>query len=450
MNPVKSYHFCAFLLILACFAAGMSKPLKTSEKNQIVVFFTGNEMGQMQPCGCAGGQLGGFDRRGAVFQKVPPSRRLLVDTGNLVLGDLEQDIIKFNIIVQAYNLLDYDVVRLTEEDTEIARNVGLLEGMNSLFSVIAAHKPDSPLGQVFERQFNIDGKKITIRLAAFDAEKGKIADIPGLFGGLGADDRINILIVNHWDESRPRPRLAGTGRAGIKRMSEIDLLDCLICPPESDKPEVIQSSDSGPMVITTGREGKYVGKLTINAGKNKPELSYKAVPVTEDLPKDASQVELYKTYQQLVEQADLIRTQPRFSLPNGLKYVGSVSCKTCHTAEYNKWSQLAHAHAFSTLKDVGSEHDPQCVICHTVGMEYESGFMSEEQTPEMKNVGCENCHGPGSKHIQTVGQQPPDRPRADCGSCHTSDNSPNYAGNEQEYYEKIIHWSEPPGSESVK
>jgi hypothetical protein len=83
-------------------------------------------------------------------------------------------------------------------------------------------------------------------------------------------------------------------------------------------------------------------------------------------------------------------------------------------------------------------------------MEYESGFVSEEKTGNLKNVGCENCHGPGSEHIRTLGEAETAEPRLDCTDCHTPEESTNYPGNEQLYFEKIIHWREPNAVGDVK
>jgi hypothetical protein len=83
-------------------------------------------------------------------------------------------------------------------------------------------------------------------------------------------------------------------------------------------------------------------------------------------------------------------------------------------------------------------------------MEYESGFTSEEKTGHLKNVGCENCHGPGSEHIRTLGTVKLTEPKSDCLSCHTPEHSGDYAGNEQEKLEKIVHWREPNTAGNVK
>jgi hypothetical protein len=41
----------------------------------LTVFITGNTLGELKPCGCSGGQLGGFDRRAVVFNSVPADKR---------------------------------------------------------------------------------------------------------------------------------------------------------------------------------------------------------------------------------------------------------------------------------------------------------------------------------------------------------------------------------------
>jgi len=103
------------------------------EADMLNVFFTGSSLGRLKPCGCSGGQLGGFERRPAVFNTVPAEKRLLIDTGSLVETNRDQDLIKFNIIVEALGLLDYDLVNLTEKDLKIAENLGLLGSLTVRF-----------------------------------------------------------------------------------------------------------------------------------------------------------------------------------------------------------------------------------------------------------------------------------------------------------------------------
>jgi hypothetical protein len=207
-----------------------------------------------------------------------------------------------------------------------------------------------------------------------------------------------------------------------------------------------------PLVISVGRFGRYIGKLQIQAtqGNDDFDFSFEAIAVEEELKPDASLVSLYKDYQHLVKEANLLEEHPRFVLPNGLKYVGSKSCAPCHAYEYKTWSSKAHANAFATLERVGSNYDPECVVCHVVGMDYQSGFITQDKTPQLKDVGCENCHGPGSEHVKTVGMTKLTEPKSSCTVCHTPEHSGEYAGNEEVFRQKIIHWREQNASNSVQ
>lgn len=87
-------------------------------------------------------------------------------------------------------------------------------------------------------------------------------------------------------------------------------------------------------------------------------------------------------------------------------YVGSKACAECHEEEYKTFTTYAKkAHSFKAIekmRDGLSETElRQCFKCHTTGYGKPGGFVNESQTPEMKNTGCEVCHGPGSVHIET-------------------------------------------------
>ncbi|HUS74118.1 MAG TPA: cytochrome c family protein [Sedimentisphaerales bacterium] len=424
-------------LTVAASCVLISKPAHKADV--VTVFLTGNELGTMKPCGCSGGQLGGLDRRSAVFNSVPAKRRLVIDTGSFVEGDSEQDIIKFNTIIQAFSLLGYDLVNLTEKDIEIAENLGLLDSIGSLFNIITSLKPtDVNLATKFTKKFSLKSTTMAVTVAAFDVESAPIEQIGRLFTAQPGLQTVNILILNR------------CGPGIINSITKQAIVDCLVCPAESDEPALLSAPDKKPLVVSVGRFGRYICNLQIKPAKDKPILSFSPIPVIEDLPPDSSLLALYGDYQQRVKEANLLERYPRFPLPDGLEYTGSKSCKPCHEYEYEKWSTKAHAHAYATLKTVGSAFDPECAVCHVVGMKYESGFVSEQTTEDLKDVGCEVCHGPGSEHIRTLGIAKTTRPKLDCTDCHTPETSGEYAGNEELYFEKIIHWREPKAAADVK
>jgi len=416
-----------------------SKPDTTAEV--ATLFLTGNELGMLKPCGCSGGQLGGLDRRPAILNAVQPSKRLVLDTGSFVEDDSEQSRIKLQIILEAFDHLKYDVVNLTDRDVEMVRDIGLQESGQMSFKLISTRRTrDVNVPAVFSKELGLKAAKITVNIAAFDPNVTPFNQIPGLFAVRREMKTVNALILNHYDG------------AVIEAISQIPVVDLVVCPDDSDIPRVISKPKKHPLVISVGKYGKYVGRLRIKAakGRDKLEFAYDSVPMEETLPQETTLVELYKVYQDFVKEAGLLEKQPRYPLSNGLKYTGSKSCSICHGYEYEKWSTKGHAHAYKTLVDNGSQYDPECIRCHVVGFNYESGFVSEKETGHLKNVGCENCHGPGSKHISSLGAEPTTEPVLNCADCHTPEHSGGFLDHEKEYLRKIVHWREQKDAGNVK
>ncbi len=410
--------------------------------DSLTIFLTGNELGALKPCGCSGGQLGGFDRRPAVLNKVPGDKRLIINTGSVVKSDSEQDLIKYHIIIQALQLLEYDLVSLGKQDIEIGRNLGLLEDIESTFSVISPHSTtETNIPAKFTKKFSLKGRTVLATVATFDPGSSPIEQIEGLFNLPSDVPTLNILILSNSDPGT----ISSIAKAA-------PFVDCVVCPSESDEPAVIGNPNRRPLAFTVGRFGRYVCGLKVTAPDRVGQplrLTFTAFPIEEDLPKDESLVRLYEDYQIIVKDRNLLEKHPRFALPNDLEYTGSKSCK-CHEYEYERWSSNAHAKAFSTLEKVNSQYDPECVVCHVIGMDYESGFISQQQTGHLINVGCENCHGPGSEHVLTAGKTELTEPKSSCIDCHTPEHSGDYAGNEEAFMEKIKHWREPNAVGNVK
>lgn len=101
-------------------------------------------------------------------------------------------------------------------------------------------------------------------------------------------------------------------------------------------------------------------------------------------------------------------------------YVGSQVCSTCHASSYASWTATTHSRALATLEEHGRGLDPACWECHTTGRGEEGGFASKADTPQLANVGCESCHGPGSQHVRNPEQVPLAEPLESrmCGECH--------------------------------
>jgi hypothetical protein len=81
-------------------------------------------------------------------------------------------------------------------------------------------------------------------------------------------------------------------------------------------------------------------------------------------------------------------------------FAGVGVCETCHEAAAQFWRQTRHSRAYQTLVKVEREFTLDCVGCHVTGYEMPGGSTVTD-VAGLKNVQCENCHGPGSTHAKT-------------------------------------------------
>lgn len=107
---------------------------------------------------------------------------------------------------------------------------------------------------------------------------------------------------------------------------------------------------------------------------------------------------------------------------NQSSYVGVETCATCHRSEYEFWQRTGHSRAYATLQREFKEFNLDCVSCHVTGYE-QPGGSTVTHVDKLTNVQCENCHGPGSRHVKDITNPAfivakPD-PSALCGpKCH--------------------------------
>ena len=159
------------------------------------------------------------------------------------------------------------------------------------------------------------------------------------------------------------------------------------------------------------------------------------------------------------------------AIAENAKYIGVKKCKACHIKQYKAWKQTTMATSFENLKagvkgeekkkagldpDKDYTHDADCLKCHTTGFGKPGGFTSIEETPNLANIQCEGCHGPGSEYVvimkknkkyplsegKAAGLVLPSEDEKGCMGCHGGDSPFNekvdakYAFNFKERLEK--------------
>ena len=109
-------------------------------------------------------------------------------------------------------------------------------------------------------------------------------------------------------------------------------------------------------------------------------------------------------------------------------YVGAETCAECHPDQFESFiNNSKKAKSFTSIQRMAGKLTPvdleACYGCHTTGYGKPGGFRSEQETPHLKNTGCEVCHGPGSRHAES--EDPDDLTAVisvdDCMTCHNSE-----------------------------
>ena len=107
-------------------------------------------------------------------------------------------------------------------------------------------------------------------------------------------------------------------------------------------------------------------------------------------------------------------------------YVGNQACRACHARAFTVYEQTGHSHAYATLEKASKQYRLDCIACHVVGFQQPGGVCRVDQVEGRTDVGCENCHGPGSLHLARPTRANIPRPAPGqnvCLGCHTPDNS---------------------------
>jgi 2',3'-cyclic-nucleotide 2'-phosphodiesterase (5'-nucleotidase family) len=113
-----------------------------------------------------------------------------------------------------------------------------------------------------------------------------------------------------------------------------------------------------------------------------------------------------------------------------LPYAGVTTCSGCHRPQADFWEKTHHAGAYRTLVENRQNHNPDCLSCHVTDNRGNRTRSLVLLPDELRQVGCETCHGPGGAHAENQGNDSIIRhpAAATCIGCHTKerDDSFNY------------------------
>jgi len=122
-------------------------------------------------------------------------------------------------------------------------------------------------------------------------------------------------------------------------------------------------------------------------------------------------------------------------IPKTSSFVGAISCKRCHEANYRNWLKTKHAKASQTITSSPKYAQEECLMCHSTGYGKIGDYATVVEIPfYLQGVQCEACHGEGRGH-SGKGNIERKVTLGACRNCHTKDQSPTF--NYMAYLEKI-------------
>ncbi len=125
--------------------------------------------------------------------------------------------------------------------------------------------------------------------------------------------------------------------------------------------------------------------------------------------------------------AELGNVKPAAPAKGEAGYVGVQECSTCHGKAVKMWQSTKHFEAWETLEKVGKQLDLSCIYCHVSGFD-KLGGANLAFNEHLRDVQCETCHGPGSKHVEADGKgHIVLTPEASlCQGCHNEEHSDTF------------------------
>ncbi len=501
------------------------------KKPDFVLLLSGEQHGYLLPCGCSRPQKGGLERRYNLLELLKAKGWPVVAAD---LGDVPQvqgpaglpniqGLIKYKYSMESLKRMDYTAASFGKYESQLT--------FDNIFGEWALNEAKPPLLAANFGDKAGAYKDIVHSLAIKPVPSaGLTVGVGGLIGpmiGEGIEQKDTNLAFAAGSKTLPRLLKEMDGKKadfrvllfhgdtvhGMKgRKPEVNELveafpqfNVILCLSESDEPRSTPITIGKTMVVSVGHKGRYVGVVGVWK-TNKPaqpyELKYQLVELGEEFltPKGAAAdhkvLALMEQYKKQLKDENYLGRYPQVSHANEIaagkgeapQYISSENCKSCHDEAYAKWLKTPHHDAYQTLVNAkepsNNQFDPECIVCHTVGFGYKTGFRDAVATPKLLNVGCESCHGPGSEHraaeqlLQAGKPSPksqtwrdlmnpwrtPDEPeapaalnrritRADgfCQSCHDKDNDVTWIHKAFERkWLKIFHYEERDGFKNRK
>ena len=428
---IRKFKTVVILLLVLLIGCTILPDQTESRSGEVLIIYSGNALGELKPCGCDKEEdQGGIERRMGYLKQVNAREPniLRVDLGDNFKEPTRQGRLKAQTMMQALAQMNYDAITLGDKD--------LLYG-NQFFSRVpgipwvAANLQLEGLSLPPSRTRTLPNGLRVLIIAVVD---------PDLFYA-SADSNIKVsnprtALQKEIDITRNRespdlvvvlthmPREKGIKFLG---MPGVDIVINGHIEKDSDRIDMTPVQKDGKIFVQPGPLGQKMGELRIRIGPDgEKTFQQRMVRLGSKAPMDPEMTKLYDAYNAEVEKLFMATLAAKRKQKQNRVFATEQTCQTCHPKEHERWSKTGHSRAYAALKEVNKSFDPECLICHTTGFGKPGGFISEIDTPKLKNVQCEMCHGVRLEHTQNPQVGFAKDANATCSQCHVKKHSPKF------------------------
>jgi 2',3'-cyclic-nucleotide 2'-phosphodiesterase (5'-nucleotidase family) len=417
-----------------------SDPAGASPAQRPVVTFyvSGGASGYLEDCGCGRKPLGGIPRRAAYIYeargKQPAAKHMPLEIGNFAAEGDREGRLKTLGAIDAMNRLDYVASGFGER--ELNRDQTQIREMlrEATFPFISANLIKASTGRtwlppsvvVTVGEIDVGVIAVTRRnpslVVPFDGDRIVVRDpVQALRRHVRDLERrcglVMVLAALPVDEAR----------RAAQQIPSIDLIVGAHGSYHTDEPLRVGRT----RILYVGEMGTHLGRVRVapDGSPGRATLQARAAVLGGGVSPDPTMTALMG---EVLREARAVRLEQQNARrgEREQRFTGPEACAQCHESIVREWRNTPHASAMETLREGDDHFRSQCVSCHVTGFDRPGGFLDEQITPELANVGCEACHGPGAAHIAQ-----PRRPYGQvtlqtCVTCHTSQMDPDF-----NYYE---------------
>ena len=437
---------------------------KHSSAKTLTILYTSSARGQVRSCNCTKFRFGGYGRELTLLKSIREKNQdvLLIEGGDITGETGFQSKLKADVASKALKMLGYNLIVPGEEELGVRGESYIEYFKSSKVPIVCANITDAQSEKPMFRPFIVvktnSGLKVGI-IGLFDGDiggkmfertTGCIISDPVLslkYAIKKIRAKCDIVAVIYHGLACDAKKFAGV--PGVDFVMTTHFGDSSVIFPQHGENTInapIEKDGNTVVVDSKTKSNWCLGCIELNLTPQKKisGVSHKLIYLDRSFNESPEMVKVYDSYNEKVKNAVLSnsiafkKNTEAILLNRGIDiqailtkihkslYVTSEKCADCHLDAYEKWSKSPHSHAMQTLKNAKQEYDPECVNCHSTGAAARNGFTNIKETPELGNVQCEACHGPGGQHIKSPAKGYGKCGEETCRSCHTDERTPNF------------------------